>query len=61
MDMMVLKCRFAKDMSNKLKIFWSNRKIGGVLLFCGKRTYLKRIMGYDTGQNGVGSRHSFAK
>ena len=48
--MMVLKCRFAKDMSNKLKIFWSNRKIGGVLLFCGKRTYLKRIMGYDTGQ-----------
>ena len=48
-------------MSNKLKIFGSNRKIGGVLLFCGKRSYLKRIIGYDTGQNGGGSRHSFAK
>ena len=61
MNMMVLKYRFVKDMSNKLKIFGSNRKIGGVLLFCGKRSYLKRIIGYDTGQNGGGSRHSFAK
>ena len=32
MDLMVWKCRFAKDMSNKLMTFRSNRKIGGIPL-----------------------------
>ena len=61
MDLMVWKYRFAKDMSNKLMTFGSNRKIDAVPLFGGKRSYLKRIMGYDTGKNGGGSRHSFTK
>ena len=39
--------------------FRSNRKIGGVLSFGGKRSCLKRIRGYDTGKDGGGSRHSF--
>ena len=30
MGLMVWKYRFAKDMSNKLMTFWSNKKIGGV-------------------------------
>ena len=61
MDLMVWKYRLAKDISNKLMMFWSNRIIGGVLQFGGKRSSLKRIKGYDTGKNGGGSRHSFAK
>ena len=61
MDLMVWKDRLAKDISNKLMMFWSNRIIGGVLPFGGKRSSLKRIKGYDTGKNGGGSRHSFAK
>ena len=62
MDLMVLKYRFEirKDMSNKLVIFESNRKKGGVLSFGGKRC-LKRIRGYNTGKEGGGSSHSFAK
>ena len=48
-------------MSNKLMIFKSSRKKVGVLLFEGKRSCLKRIRGYDTGKQGDGSSHSFAK
>ena len=48
-------------MSNKLMTFESNRKIGGVPSFGGKRSCLKRIRGYDTGKDGGGSRHCFAK
>ena len=47
-------------MSNKLIIFGGNRKKGGVPTLSGKRSCLKRIKGYDTGQGGGGSRHSFA-
>ena len=42
-------------------IFESNRKKGGVLSFGGKRSYLKRIRGYETRKDGGGSSHSFAK
>ena len=38
-------------MSKKLTIFGSNRKTGGVPSFGGKRSYLKRIRGYDTGKD----------
>ena len=48
-------------MSNKLMIFGIYRNIGGVMLFSGKRSCLKRIRGYDTGKDGAGSRRSFAK
>ena len=48
-------------MSNKLMTFGSNRTIDAVPSFGGKRSCLKRIMGYDTGKNGGGSRHSFTK
>ena len=48
-------------MSNKLMIFESIRKKGGVLPFGGKRSCLKRIWGYDKGKEGDGSSHSFAK
>ena len=48
-------------MSNKLMIFKSKRKKGGVLSVGGKRSCLKRIGGYDTGKGGGGSSHSFAK
>ena len=48
-------------MSNKLMIFKSNRKKGGALSFGSKRSCLKRIRGYDTGKEGGGSSHSFAK
>ena len=37
-------------MSNKLMTFESNRKIGGVPSFGGKRSCLKRIRGYNTGK-----------
>ena len=56
-----MKYRFAKDMSNKLMAFGSNRKMGGVLSFGGERSCLKRIGGYNTGKDGGGSRHSFTK
>ena len=61
MDLMVWKYRFAKDMSNKLMACGSNRKKGGIPLFGGKRSCLKRIRCYDTGKDGGGSRHSFTK
>ena len=61
MNQMVSKYRFAKDLSNKLMTFGSNRKMGGVLSFVRKRPFLKRIRGYNTGENGGGSRHSFTK
>ena len=48
------------DMSNKLVIFKSNGKRGGVMSFGGKRSYLKRIRGYNTGKEGGGSNHSSA-
>ena len=48
-------------MSNKLMIFESNRKKGGVLSFGGKWSCLKRIRGYDTGKEGGENSHSFAK
>ena len=48
-------------MSNKLMIFESNRKKGGVLVFGHKRSCLKRIRGYNTGKKGGGSSHSFGK
>ena len=48
-------------MSDKLMTFGSNRKIGGILSFGGKRSFLKRMKGYDTGKDGGGSRHSFTK
>ena len=50
-----------KHMSNKLMIFGSSRKKGGILPFGGKRSCLKRIRGYDTGKEAGGSRYSFAK
>ena len=40
-------------MSNKLMIPKSDRKKGRVLSFCGKRSCLKRITGYDTGKREV--------
>ena len=48
-------------MSNKLIIFESNRKKDGVLSFGSKRSCLKRIRSFDTGKEGGGSSHSFAK
>ena len=39
-------------MSNKLMIFRSNRKNGRILPFDRKRSYLKRIRGYDPGKEG---------
>ena len=48
-------------MSNKLMIFGSSRKEGGVPMFGGKRSCLKRNKGYNTGKEGHGSRHSFTK
>ena len=48
-------------MTKKLMIFESNRKKSGVLSFGGKWPCLKRIRGYDTGKEGGGSSHSFAK
>ena len=48
-------------MSNKLMIFVSNRKNGGILQVGRKRSCLKRIRDYDTGKEGDKSRHSFAK
>ena len=48
-------------MSNKFMIFGSNRKNGGILLFGGKRSCLKRSRGYNTGKEGGGGRNSFAK
>ena len=59
MDLMVWKYRFAKDMSNKLKAFGSNRKKGGVPSFGRKRLCLKRIRGYDTGKDGGGIRRFY--
>ena len=35
--------------------------MGGVLSFDRKRPFLKRIRGYNTGEDGGGSRHSFTK
>ena len=61
MNQMVSKYRFAKDLSNKLMTFGSNRKMGGVLSFVRKRPFLKSIRGYNTGEDGGGSRHSFTK
>ena len=61
MDLMALKYRFAKDMSNKLLTFGSNRKIGGIPSFGGKMSCLKRIRVYDAGKDGGGSRHTFTK
>ena len=48
-------------MSNKLMIFDSNRKKGGVLVFGCKRSCLKRIRDYNTRKEGGGSSHSFGK
>ena len=36
-------------------------KIGGILLFDGKKSCLKRIRGYGTGEEGDGGRYSFAR
>ena len=41
-----------ENMSNKLMLFKSNRKNGGILLFCRKRC-LKRIKGYNTKEGGA--------
>ena len=38
-------------MSNKLLAFRSNRKMSGVPSFSGKRSCLKRILGYDAGKD----------
>ena len=46
-------------MSNKLMIFESNRKKGGVLLFGSKRSC--HVRGYDAGKDRGESSHSFAK
>ena len=46
-------------MSNKLLIFGSTEKIGGI--FGRKRSYLKRIKGYNTGKEGGERRDSLAK
>ena len=45
MDLMVSKYRFAKDMSNKLMTFGSNRKIGGILSFGGKKVMSEKNEG----------------
>ena len=42
-------------MSNKLMIFGSNRKNGGIPPFDGKRSRLNRIRSYDTGKEEGGS------
>ena len=49
-----------KDMSNKLMVFKGNRK-GEILLLGGKRSCLKRVRGYNTGEEEGGSRYYFAK
>ena len=42
-------------------IFGSNRWIDGFPSFCRKRSSLKRTRGYDTEEEGGGSRFSFAR
>ena len=48
-------------MSNKLMVFRSKRKKGGVSSVSRKRSCLKRTMGHDTRKEGGGIRGSFAK
>ena len=50
-----------KDISKKLMIFGSDRKNDGILFFVGKRSCLKKIRGYNTEEDGGGSRYSFAR
>ena len=59
---MVQKFRFGKERYIKLIIFGSDRKKnGGILLFGRKRSSMKRVKGYNTGEEGVGSRHCFTR
>ena len=44
-----------KNISNKLMILGSDKKNGG------KRSCLKRISSYNTGEEGGGTGHSYAK
>ena len=53
MDLMVWKHRFATDMSNKLMTFRSSR--------LAEKGYVWKELGYHTGKDGGGSRHSFTK
>ena len=50
-----------KDIPNNLMIFGSDKNNGGIPPFGGKRSCLKRIRGYNAGEEGGGSRHSFAR
>ena len=59
---MVQKFRFGKERYIKLIIFGSDRKKNcGIMLFGRKRSSMKRVRRYNTGEEGVGSRHCFAR
>ena len=49
-----------QDIPNKLMIFGSNKKNNRIPPFPKKRSCLKRIKGYNTRENGGGSRHSLS-
>ena len=62
MDLIVKNIRFArKDISNKLIIFGSDRKIRRNSAVWRKKFMSEKIRNYDTGKEGGGSRHSFGK
>ena len=48
-------------MLNKLMIFRSNRKKGGVPLFSGNKVMSAKSHGFQHREGGGGSRHAFAK
>ena len=60
MDLMVQKYRFGKERYIKqINDIQESQKI--MTEFGGKRSYLKRIWDYDTGEERGGNRHSFAR
>ena len=60
MDLMVQKYRFGKERYIKqINDIWEGQKITAE--FGGKRSCLKRIRGYNTGEERGRSRHSFAR
>ena len=57
-----IKIQFGKERDIKqINDLWEWQKnLSLIPQFSGKRSYLKRIRGYDTGEEGGGSKHSFA-
>ena len=59
---MIWKYRFGKERYIKeINDIWEWLKRAGIPLFGGYRSCLKKIRGYDTGEEEGGSRHSFAR